>query len=269
MPVDYKNIFKKAYDAFREETGHAFSDRDIVIRGFASDNAKQIIDSFKAEYGFCGGDVTEEHIKTVVAETFVYGNSVDRDVSGILIREDMDASEHNVLHILLHELSHIFITLNEIEGGHFYDCFCASNPKTETERIEDGYMNAGYAIWRELAAEIMATSIDPRPGYYLSDESDAIQEAVHSLQSGECDAKTVMHNLLVDVVFSSEFAEKTWQEIEPLLRKEGIPFPKTIEMIYYQLEQKRFYYITPEFIYKLGTMYLTELSVLYCQSQRI
>ena len=41
----------------------------------------------------------------------------------------------------------------EIDGGNFFDKYCmGSGP-------EDGMMNAGYAIWREAVADIMADSI--------------------------------------------------------------------------------------------------------------
>ena len=68
----------------------------------------------------------------------------------MLIREDINFTLGGVLQMFLHEISHLYCTKNEIDGGGFFDKYCmGSGP-------EDGMMNAGYAIWREAVADIMA-----------------------------------------------------------------------------------------------------------------
>ena len=60
-------------------------------------------------------------------------------------------------HILLHELAHIFCTRNELGGDNFYERYCMDDT---ISREEDGTINAGYAVWRELAAELIAFELD-------------------------------------------------------------------------------------------------------------
>ena len=55
--------------------------------------------------------------------------------------------------MFLHEISHLYCTQNEILGGHFFDKYCMGSG------VEDGMINAGYVIWREAIADIMADSI--------------------------------------------------------------------------------------------------------------
>ena len=60
-------------------------------------------------------------------------------------------------HILLHELAHIFCTRNEIDGDNFFERYCMDDT---ISREEDGTINAGYAVWRELIAELIAFELD-------------------------------------------------------------------------------------------------------------
>ena len=118
--------------------------------------------------------------------------------------------------------------------------------ETVDDRIADGYMNPGYAIWRELAAETVAASIDFRPAYTLSDIRGNIESDVHELHVGNPVAKVVMVNLLTDVIFSREFDAGKWTKTESTLREMVIPFIGTIEKVSTQLRRKTFYCITPE-----------------------
>ena len=260
MAVNYDNLLQAAIDEFNDELDYSFSLENVVLRCFSPKIGKAVYDSFLAEFGFAGEQVTEEYFYTIRGEAFTYGKRDGSDVSGILLREDTDLTEHGVFHILLHELSHIFCTKEEIPGGHFYDRYCMGSQETVDDRIADGYMNAGYAIWRELAAETVATSIDFRPAYSLSDIRGNIEGDVRELHAGNPAAKVVMVNLLTDVIFSREFDVRKWTKTEATLREMGIPFIGTIEKVSTQLRRKPFYCITPEFISDLGEMYLTELT---------
>lgn len=52
---------------------------------------------------------------------------------GVLIRADIDFTPGEVLMIFLHEISHLFCTRNEIDGGDFYDKYCMGSGE------EDGF----------------------------------------------------------------------------------------------------------------------------------
>ena len=80
-------------------------------------------------------------------------NSVD----GILLRTDIERNPATLYHILLHELAHVFCAHNELGGDSFYKRYCMDSTLS---REEDGAINAGYAIWRELIAEVIAFEMD-------------------------------------------------------------------------------------------------------------
>ena len=80
-------------------------------------------------------------------------NSVD----GILLRTDIEHNPAMLYHILLHELAHVFCAHNELGGDSFYKRCCMDSTLS---REEDGAINAGYAIWRELIAEVIAFEMD-------------------------------------------------------------------------------------------------------------
>lgn len=76
---------------------------------------------------------------------------------GILLRTDIARHPAELKHILLHELAHIFCTRNEIDGDNFFERYCMDDT---ISREEDGTINAGYAVWRELIAELIAFELD-------------------------------------------------------------------------------------------------------------
>ena len=78
-------------------------------------------------------------------------------VDGILLRTDIARHPAVLKHILLHELAHIFCTRNEIDGDNFFERYCMDDT---ISREEDGTINAGYAVWRELIAELIAFELD-------------------------------------------------------------------------------------------------------------
>ena len=62
-----------------------------------------------------------------------------------------------LLHIFLHELAHIYCVHHELDGKSFYDEYCEGYAHSNEE---DGMINAGYAVWRECIAEIIAIECD-------------------------------------------------------------------------------------------------------------
>ena len=80
-------------------------------------------------------------------------NSVD----GILLRTDIERTPAMLYHILLHELAHVFCAHNELGGDNFYKRYCMDSTLSHEE---DGAINAGYAIWRDLIAEVIAFEMD-------------------------------------------------------------------------------------------------------------
>ncbi len=257
---DYDKLLQTAIDALNSRLGYSFSRDNIILRLFTAKNGKNVYDALLAEYGFSGEDVTEEYFQTIIGEAFAYGKRRDDKIAGILLRKDINLSDHEVFHVLLHELSHVFCTREEINGGCFYKRFCMGKQDTQKDRIADGYMNAGYAIWREFAAEVIASSIDYRPAYSLSEMKSQIKKDIRELYALNPSAKTTMVNLLTDIMFSEEAATEEWSALEAVLQKYSIPFCETIENVFAQLQKDPFYRVTPEFISQLGESYLTEMT---------
>lgn len=87
------------------------------------------------------------YFESIAASVFV------EEKYGIMIRFDLKWSSYEYFRTFLHELSHIFCTVNEIEGGGFYNKYCLGSG------IDDGVINAGYTIWREAIADITANTV--------------------------------------------------------------------------------------------------------------
>lgn len=104
-------------------------------------------------------DLSDERFFSTGAEAFI-----GRDVNGIMLRSDLDESPEEYRHIVLHELAHIFCTRTEMPvKEHFADIYLGSTTEEQAaENVElDGYINAGYTVWREFIAEDIAYNIDP------------------------------------------------------------------------------------------------------------
>lgn len=86
----------------------------------------------------------------------------------------------------LHEISHLFCTRNEIESGDFFDRYCMGSGE------EDGYYNAGYAVWREAVADIMADSImSEYATLKLEMAADEIQNCYNHISRQDSEAKNI------------------------------------------------------------------------------
>ena len=76
-------------------------------------------------------------------------------MDGILLRTDIERTPTMLYHILLHELAHVFAPTMNWVGTAFINATAST-----LSREEDGAINAGYAIWRELIAEVIAFEMD-------------------------------------------------------------------------------------------------------------
>ena len=256
----YQELFNYALDMFSKETGFPFASDKIVYRGFTANNAKNVYDAFMSEYGFLTEEHTQEKLLNTLAEAFVYGKDGIIDVSGVLFREDIELEDHEIVHTMLHELSHIFCTKYEIEGGHFFDRFCSGVPLTQEDRINDGYMNAGYAVWREFAAELTARIVEHTPNYSITDVKDVLALYTEEVYPGNPDGKKAMSDILLLIALSTEFVKGEWKDIIAHLEDIEFPFTRTTKLLFSHMLQDPFYQIEPEFIFEFGNTYLVELS---------
>lgn len=163
--------------------------------------------------------------------------------------------------MFLHEISHLYCTQNEVSGGHFFDKYCMGSG------VEDGMINAGYAIWREAIADIMADSIlSENATLTLPMVKDEIRHLNREISIGNPNSKKAMSLILAYIMISAEVATTAdWKVTEKEIRK-TIKFEEPIvygilEMFFEQLHTSPFWTITPEFITELGQMYLELLSM--------
>ena len=157
MPHSYtkaelKEHFFSALETFNERLDSNISEDNLLIDFFNPKNGIAVYENFcKAHFPqYLNEPYREEgYFEDVAAQAFA-----GEDYYGVLIREDVDFTLGEVLQMFLHEISHLYCTQNEIPGGHFFDKYCMGSG------IKDGMINAGYAIWREAIADIMADSIN-------------------------------------------------------------------------------------------------------------
>ena len=189
----------------------------------------------------------------------------ENNIDGILYREDKIESPSSICHIFLHELAHIFLVRNEFDGKNFYDTYCEGC--YEVGSIEDGFVNAGYAIWRETVAEIIARELDNNCyTFKMAEKSKMLNFYYKELQSKGW--KVYLSIILMEVLTSNEFEQrKNWEDIMPKLRvfklfKNNSYLIKAVELLYKHLRSKIFD-IDVEFIMDLG-----EISTLVLENSK-
>ena len=193
------------------------------------------------------------------ASAFIGKNIGDRD--GILLRTDIDYAPGELNHVLLHELAHIFCAHNELGGRSFYDEYCEGYaPNAE----EDGFINAGYAVWRECIAEIIAFECDDN---LVNNTLRGIKPMLRQLRDELTDpssGKLIMSEILTAIMTSREIeSSAAWEDAEKQIRKLGL-FNDTLYMellkaVFTQL-RTRLIEIDIDFIYHIGYLYLNILS---------
>lgn len=153
---DYKEAIFYSASIFNERLGAEFSEDNLVLRCFQTENQQEVFEQFCKQYfpDRLEDRYTEDGYFDFHASAFVgTGDGAD----GILLRTDIARHPAELKHILLHELAHIFCTRNEIDGDNFFERYCMDDT---ISREEDGTINAGYAVWRELIAELIAFELD-------------------------------------------------------------------------------------------------------------
>lgn len=181
---------------------------------------------------------------------------------GVLIREDLDLEQGEMFSMLLHEISHLFCTRNETENGDFFDRFCMGSG------AEDGMMNAGYAIWREAVADIIADFVMSKyAGVSLKDKSvvKTICQYYNGISFTAPDSKRAMSLILAYIMISKQVAgTESWPKASAAIQ-ENIPIDDALltamfEQMFRQMRTSPFWKITPDFIMELGETYLSLLA---------
>ena len=115
---DYKEALFYAASIFNERLGAEFSEDNLVLRCFQTENQQEVFEQFCKQYfpDRLEDRYTEDGYFDFHASAFVgTGDGAD----GILLRTDIARHPAELKHILLHELAHIFCTRNELGGDNF------------------------------------------------------------------------------------------------------------------------------------------------------
>ena len=263
-------LLAHACELFNEHLHTNYSLDNIMVAYCTMDNIVEVYHTFTQQYGFHSENRTMADFETMLAEAFVGQTDIDdpTHVDGILIRTDPPADIDDpeaYMMLLVHELAHIFCATHEIEtagkaGQRFYDLYCAGEPNTSAERIADGQMNAGYAIWREFSAEIIQDIVYQQPSKHLREIAPVLQILAGEVKVGNTAAKSALHRYLSEIMNSWEGGgAETWEELEPKLEELGLPFLRIVHQVFDMLHDGNCFTIDPDSIECLGAMYLVDM----------
>ena len=256
---DLKDIFFSSLETFNECFDSDISADNIKIDFFTPKNGVGVYERFCKKHfpKFLDEPYKEKgYFNDIAAQAFV-----GEGCYGVLIREDVDFTLGEVMQMFLHEISHLYCTQNEIPGGNFFDKYCMGSG------VEDGMINAGYAIWREAIADIMADSvISENATLTLAMVKEEIRQLDHEIAIENPTAKKAMSLVIAYIMISAEVAgTASWTVAEKKIKR-IIGFTDSLmygilKLVFEQLHISPFWTITPDFIIELGQMYLSLLSM--------
>jgi len=263
-------LLQKACDLYNEQCHTNYTLDNIKVAYCTMDNIADAYRSFTKQYGFHSEKRTKKDFEYLIAEAFVGQTDIDdpEHVDGLLIRtdplEELDRPDYYLI-MIVHELAHIFCATHEIPtagkaGQRFYDLYCENTPGTPALEYNNGYMNAGYAIWREFIADIIGDIVYQQPSKHLSNIVPVLRILADEVRIGNSASKSAFHRYLSEIMNSWEGSEaETWEELEVQLKTLDLPFIRIVEHVFRNLHGKNCHEIDPMFIEALGGMYLTDM----------
>ena len=250
-------LFIQAVNLFNETMGEEYSvgDNGIMLRFFTPDNGIEVYENFCGTYfpHHLNEDYKRrEKFENISAEAFV-GEHHD----GVMVRADLPFPELELIQIFVHEIAHIYCTHNEIGGENFYQKYCdAPDHPIYGENIDrkmNGYINAGYAVWREMIADIISLeAIMDICQLRITDKM--IRELYEQVVYGDPGAKAAAARMIAFVMLKNE-KDVTMQY--PFFNKSTV---RMMELANQNLSKQPFFQISPDFIAKLGSSYVMALT---------
>ena len=261
---EYKEALLCAAETLNERLGTEFSEDNLVLRCFQTENQQEVFEQFCKQYfpDRLTDRYKEDGYFDFHASAFI--GEGENSVDGILLRTDVGRSPTTLYHILLHELAHIFCTRNELGGDNFYKRYCMDDTLSSEE---DGAINAGYAVWRELIAELIASETDDNCDFLsLEDKEDILRYYMEELEDG--DRKLAVSMILCEALTSREGEPaETWGDTQKKVEKykpfDDPLFMDLLELVVRKLK-RNFVEIDWDFILEFGSLYLflvTQLDV--------
>lgn len=262
--LDLRKIFCEALDVFNGCMDSTITAENTALVFFTPANGIGVYESFCKQY--FPKHLMENYRQEGYFESFAAQAFVDGEQNGILFRADIDFTLSDVFYTFLHEISHIFCIRNEINGKNFFNEHCMGSG------VEDGMMNAGYAIWREAIADIMASAVASEVTVTrLSSLKRKVTALYNDISVSNSASKKCMSLILVYIMNAVEVAgTEDWEQAEKAIRK-VFPFHPTmmfiLELVFLNLHEPPYWSISPEFIITLGEAYLSLLSFRVMEEQ--
>lgn len=266
-----ENTLKRAMDRFNYMMDTRYSLENVRVDYFNSGNAPEVYERF------CGRYFPDRLAEDYHAPGF-FGNAgasafIGDGFDGILCNEQFcgEIEGEELYLVFLHELSHIFCCHNEINGGNFYRKYCCNNGD---DTYTDGIINAGYAVWREFIADVMADCVyECNTGAALREARGAIMQCWTEITHENPDAKMYMSKLLSLLITSREIAPAhTWGEVKGHIQKLRITgseaFYSLARETWENLYRGEYWEISRDFIYSLGNLYLAVLAEKYMDKEQ-
>lgn len=254
-------VLEEAIALFGECLEANFRSENIIIELFEENSKYEVFETFcKKHFPYRLSDsYRNEGYFDFRASAFI-GKGND-EIDGILVRTDIDYMPNELRHTLLHELAHIYCVHNELDGKDFFDLYCnGTAPTTE----EDEIINAGYAIWRECIAEVIAIELDDT--CYITSLSSKKKYLSSLIDKIDPHNGKLATSMILTAVMTSEEVErsKEWKSaVNSLVRLklfEEPMFHDMFEKVFHQL-RNGFCEIDFDFIFEIGTIYLNLLAV--------
>lgn len=249
-----EKIARSAFEHFNSKMKTNYNSDNVKLAFYDNSDADTQCERFCKEY-FPDRLTDNNELKNALASAFT-----GKDFDGIMIRRDFTGGQSELFTIVLHELSHIWYTHNEIPTGDFYDRYCKSNLGNT---LLDGTINAGYAIWREFAAIYLSTNVQGVEYYpSLSEIKQAVLEVAELIRPDNPTAKISMTDFLACVLMSKEATSKNaWESVNVWLNKNGLShFISIANLVYIHIRSEKFWEIDDEFIETLGSTYFAVLA---------
>ena len=264
MRLTRKQLEQLAHDTMDEynrKLGTYFSANTVELAFFTPKNGVAVYEEFCIRY--FKRQLSEKYKSSGFFENFAAMAMIGDIKDGILVREDMDIPEYEWHHIFLHELSHILACREEIGGELFYDLFCVDYAESPEE---DGYINAGYAIWREFSAELFAMDIDDGcVPFTISSVKKYIINLCKEITFDEPNAKEAMYRLLIflfksDDYYFSKNEDDFIKHISNCGLSVVLDFESVIRLVYQHLAGDSSWKIDVDFIMELGFLYTLSIA---------
>ncbi len=255
---EINTLLKYAIEDFNESFDYDFSFNNFVIQVIdGGENREKVFEEFCGTYFpfRLKDNYTSEEYFNFLASAFPGKNKTDKQ--GVLVRTDIKSDEGEMYEVMLHELAHIYCVHNECDGKNFYNEYCESYAK---DKVTDGQINAGYAVWREFIADMLAIEcIDVLPGYYLREKKEFLKELKKGIECQKA-KKLYLSKLLFEIMTSVDVSSAdTWQKAKKVIvatKIFDVPMYMDLIEIVFRKVKARTIKIDLDFIMKLGFLYL-------------